>query len=261
MEQIAVLFAASHETVAKGVTWTLFLLAQHPTVMAELDDELRSVLGDSPPSLSDLARLPLLDAVTKEAMRLFPPVPWASRKIRTETELAGIPVRHYDYVVLNHFMTHRSPEVFPQPLRFRPERWFETKPDNYAYVPFSAGPRSCIGKALGTATIHLMVAMILQRFRLTVAPNSRISRSVQVTEQFGDGVSTLFDRGLGREQTDPNERIRKSLSAADRTAYDRALGGENPGVTFAEAVDSGDFSELGGCTKGASEAEFGGAPW
>ncbi|MGH2978484.1 MAG: hypothetical protein ACRDLQ_02455 [Solirubrobacterales bacterium] len=78
-------------------------------------------------------------------------------------------------------------------------------------------------------------------------------------KQFGDGVSTLFDRGLGREQTDPNDRIRKSLSVADRAAYDRVLGGENPGATFAEAVDSGDFSELGGCTKQASEAEFGGA--
>jgi hypothetical protein len=76
--------------------------------------------------------------------------------------------------------------------------------------------------------------------------------------QFGSGISTLFDRGLGREQADPNDRIRKSLSAADRAAYDRVLGGENPGATFAEAVDSGDFSELGGCTKRASEAEFGG---
>lgn len=78
-------------------------------------------------------------------------------------------------------------------------------------------------------------------------------------KQFGDGVSTLFDRGLGRGQSDPNERIRKNLSVADRKAYDFALGGENPAVTFAEAVDSGDFSELGGCAKQASEAEFGGA--
>jgi hypothetical protein len=78
-------------------------------------------------------------------------------------------------------------------------------------------------------------------------------------KQFGDGVSTLFDRGLGRGATDPNERIRENLSAADRKAYDFALGGENPAVTFAEAVDSGDFSELGGCAKQASEAEFGGA--
>jgi hypothetical protein len=79
-------------------------------------------------------------------------------------------------------------------------------------------------------------------------------------KQFGDGVSTLFDRGFGREQSDPNDRIRKSLSTADRAAYNSALGGENPAATFAEAVDSGDFSELGGCTKRASEAEFGGGP-
>ena len=78
-------------------------------------------------------------------------------------------------------------------------------------------------------------------------------------KQFGEGISTLFDRGFGREQTNPNDRVRSSLSEADRVAYDRALGGDNPSVTFADAVDSGDFSELGGCTKQASEAEFGGA--
>jgi hypothetical protein len=76
-------------------------------------------------------------------------------------------------------------------------------------------------------------------------------------EQFGYGISTLF--GRGNAQSEPNDRIRKSLSAADRAAYDRVLWGENPGLTFAEAVDSGDFSELGGCTKQATDAEFGGA--
>jgi hypothetical protein len=78
-------------------------------------------------------------------------------------------------------------------------------------------------------------------------------------KQFGDGVSTLFDRGFGQAEADPNDRIRRNLSTADRAAYDRALGGDNPAVTFAEAVDSGDFSELGGCAKQASEAEFGGS--
>ena len=76
-------------------------------------------------------------------------------------------------------------------------------------------------------------------------------------KQFGYGISTLF--GRGNPQSDPNERIRKSLSPADRAAYDRALWGDNPGTTFAQALDSGDFSELGGCTKQASDAAFGGA--
>jgi hypothetical protein len=79
----------------------------------------------------------------------------------------------------------------------------------------------------------------------------------EFTRQFGFGISTLF--GKGNQQSDPNERIRASLSSADRAAYDRALGGDNPGITFSEAVDSGDFTELGGCTKDASEAAFGGA--
>ena len=77
------------------------------------------------------------------------------------------------------------------------------------------------------------------------------------TKQFGLGITTLY--GKGNQQSDPNEKIRNGLAPADRAAYDRALGGDNPGVTFAEAVDSGDFSELGGCTKQASDAAFGGA--
>ena len=89
-----------------------------------------------------------------------------------------------------------------------------------------------------------------------VTGKARISDE-EFTKQFGYGISTLF--GKGNQQSDPNERIRNSLSSADRAAYDRALGGDNPEVTFAEAVDSGDFSELGGCTKEASEAAFGGA--
>ena len=75
-------------------------------------------------------------------------------------------------------------------------------------------------------------------------------------KQFGYGISTLL--GRGNAQSDPNDGIRKALTGADRAAYDRAVWGENPGVTFAEALDTGDFSELGGCTKQASEAAFGG---
>ena len=75
-------------------------------------------------------------------------------------------------------------------------------------------------------------------------------------KEFGYGISTLF--GRGNAQADPNERIRNSLGTADKAAYDRALGGDNPGATFSEAVDSGDFSELGGCTKEATDKAFGG---
>jgi hypothetical protein len=76
-------------------------------------------------------------------------------------------------------------------------------------------------------------------------------------KQFGYGVTTMF--GRGGQQSDPNDRIRKSLPAADRAAYERALWGESPGATFQGAADTGDFSDLGGCTKKATDATFGGA--
>lgn len=91
--------------------------------------------------------------------------------------------------------------------------------------------------------------------RAAVTGKARMSDE-EFLKQFGYGISTLFGRGTA--QSDPNDRIRKSLPSTDRAAYDRALWGDNPGLTFAEAVDSGDFKELGGCTKQATEDVFGG---
>jgi hypothetical protein len=92
--------------------------------------------------------------------------------------------------------------------------------------------------------------------RAAVTGSARLSDE-DFLNQFGYGISTLY--GRGGAQADPNERIRSALGAADRAAYDRALGGENAGVTFAQAVDTGDFTRLGGCTKQATESVFGGA--
>ena len=92
--------------------------------------------------------------------------------------------------------------------------------------------------------------------RAAITGSTRLSED-EFNEQYGYGISTLF--GRGGEQTDPNARIRAGLSAADRAAYDRTLWGENTGLTFAQAVDTGDFTELGGCTKQSTEEVFGGA--
>jgi cytochrome P450 len=196
--QMFALFGASHETVARAVTWSLFLLAQHPGILAELDQELRARCGGEPPTLDDLDELPLLDAVTKEAMRLFPPVPLTRRIVRRDGQLNGFPISPSDVVILSHFSTHRDPDVFPQPDQFRPERWFGAAFDSFAYLPFSAGPRTCFGKVLGTATINLLVAMTVQRFRLTMAPRSRIDRSVQVTLAPKYGMPMIVERPDGR---------------------------------------------------------------
>ena len=179
--QIIFMFSASHETIAKGVVWTLFLLSQHPRIAAELHDELQARCGGEPPSLDMLESLPLLDAVTKESMRLLPPVPWIARRVRAEASVGGVAVRPKDYAVVSIYGTHRDAEVFPRPLEFRPQRWFAQQPDGYAYLPFGAGPRTCIAKSLGATSINMMVAMIVQRYRTTLVPHSRIDRTVSIT--------------------------------------------------------------------------------
>jgi cytochrome P450 len=148
-----------------------------------LYEEVASRCGQEPPSPEVLSQLPVLDAVTKEAMRLMPPVPCMVRRVRREGELAGLPIRPKNYVVINAFMTHRDPEVFPEPKQFRPERWLAggAAIDSFAYVPFSGGPRTCIGKAMGTFNINLLVAMIVQRYRLSMATGSCVNRTFHVT--------------------------------------------------------------------------------
>jgi cytochrome P450 len=178
--QAAILFVASYENVATVLTWTTFLLAQHPEIMDDVQAELRDVLGGLPPSADQLERLPLLDAVVKETMRVLPPVPFLVRKVVWPTQLGGFELKPRDRVVCSAYITHHLPELYPQPRRFFPDRWLGVKPDPYEYLPFGAGPRACIGKMFAMREIKVALAMILSRHRLSVVPNVRIDRRVQV---------------------------------------------------------------------------------
>jgi cytochrome P450 len=179
--QATILFAASYETQANALTWTLFLLSQHPEVLRNLCDELWHVLNWSAPKLEDLDRLPYLETVLKESMRILPPVPFTIRIAARETELGGIPLRPRDRVICSHFITHHLPELYDEPERFRPERWFSIEPNQYEYLPFSAGPRWCIGKNLAMAMMKIVLARLVQKWRFAMMPNARIDRYVSVT--------------------------------------------------------------------------------
>jgi cytochrome P450 len=178
--QAAILFVASYENVATVLTWTAFLLAQHPEIMDDVQAELRDVLDGRPPTAEQLEGLTLLDAVVKESMRVLPPVPFLVRKVVWPTTLGGFPLKPRDRIVCSAYITHHSPELYPQPRRFFPDRWIGVKPDPYEYLPFGAGPRACIGKLFAMREIKVAMAMILSRHRLTVEPNIRIDRRVQV---------------------------------------------------------------------------------
>ena len=191
--QVTIAFAASYETTANAMTWTLFLLAQHPQAAHDLLDELDAVFGGAPPTESTLARAPLLEAVVKESMRILPPVPYTIRVARArQTPIGPYVMLRGDRVILSQYVTHHLPELYPNPERFDPQRWFGLKRGPYEYLPFSAGPRLCLGYSFAMQALKLSTAMILQRFRVSLLPGSRIDRTVRVTMSPKQGLPVVL---------------------------------------------------------------------
>ena len=177
---VNVLFIAGHETTAFTLTWTLFLLAQHPRVYADLEAELRSALRGDAPTAESLSRLPLLDAVVRESMRLLPPTPFLFvRRGASAFSLGPHALPAGAKVILSPIVTHRAASLYPEPKRFLPGRWDTISPGPYEYMPFGAGPRFCIGAAFGAQLVRIALAVLVQRFRFTLPPDARIARKVQ----------------------------------------------------------------------------------
>jgi cytochrome P450 len=176
-----VIFAAGHETSSNALSWTLFLLAQHPRVMADLCDELRGKLHGDAPSFENLQELVLLDHVVKESLRLCPPAPLNHRITARDSELGEYRIPLGTEILSSIYHTHRMPELYPDPLSFRPERWAGLDPGPYAFNPFSAGPRMCIGATFALFEIKIVLALLLQRFRFELVQNQRIDRQFTIT--------------------------------------------------------------------------------
>lgn len=179
--QTNILFVAGHETTTNSLTWTFFLLDQHPEVFAALVEELEGELKGSAPTIEQLERLPLLDRVVKESLRLLPPVPMSIRTSSAPFEMGGYSFPEGTMVHYSPFITHRLPDLYPEPERFLPDRWIQSEPPVYGYIPFSQGPRRCIGATMATLEIKLTLAMLLPRYRLSLAPGIRVDPLVRAT--------------------------------------------------------------------------------
>jgi len=179
--QTYTLFAAGHETSSNALAWALLLLEQHPAVLADLHDELHGLLRGAAPSVEQLGALPLLDRVVKEVLRLMPPASVLVRRSTAPFALGCYELPADTTVFLSPFITHRSPELYAGPQAFRPERWERIDPTPYEYLPFGAGPRMCIGTTFALMEIKLALAIILQRFRLALAPGQRVDPELRLT--------------------------------------------------------------------------------
>lgn len=183
-DEVVTLLLAGHETSSNALAWTFWLLSQHRDVEARLVAELNAVLDGRPAASSDLAQLPYLKQVVQESMRLLPPV-WAVARLTHQDEVfQGYRVPAGAYLTIPIFAIHRHPEYWPDPERFDPERFspHRTEPrHSYSYIPFSAGPRTCIGASMAMLEIQLVIANLLPKFRMEVAPGARIETAAKVT--------------------------------------------------------------------------------
>ncbi|MEX2560475.1 MAG: cytochrome P450, partial [Pirellulales bacterium] len=202
--QAAVLFGAAHLTTANTLTWTLFLLAQHPEIAADLYDELTGTLAGGTPSFEQLDRLPLLDRVIKESMRVLPASSYSQRTAAEPVELGPFRLGGGTPIVFSQFITHHMPELFPDAERFRPERWETISPSPYAYLPFAAGPRMCIGAALAVMTLKIALSAVLQRYSLSMVAGSSITGKVTST-MLGptQGMPMLVEPATARRHWEP----------------------------------------------------------
>jgi cytochrome P450 len=165
---------ASYETMSSATTWTLLLLMLHPEIMADLLDEISASSAFCDIDHAGLSSLKLLDVVVKEGLRLIPPAPLFPLRVFAPCEVAGRALMPSHRIILSPCLTHRLPEVYDFPARFRPQRWFNINPSPYEYLPFSAGPRRCPGFWFGTNFMKLAIAAILSHYRLELDRRARL---------------------------------------------------------------------------------------
>jgi cytochrome P450 len=184
-DEALIIFFAGHETTASLLTWTWYLLSKHPDVEKKLHDELATVLGGRRPTLEDIPNLPYTRMVLDESLRHYSPVPIVARDLLEDDELAGYKIPKGTLAVVALYNTHRHPEFWERPLDFYPEHFtpeaVAARP-RYAYSPFGAGPRICIGLHFAQMEAVLILADVAQRFRLRLArPHDGSVRYVGVT--------------------------------------------------------------------------------
>jgi cytochrome P450 len=190
---------AGHETVASALAWTWHLLAENPLREEMLHAELDRELAGRPPAVTDLSRLPYTERVFAEALRLYPPAWIISRKAEGDDEIGGYHIPKGALVVTSPYVTHRMPELWPDPETFWPERFIPEEAagrHRYAYYPFGGGPRLCIGNVFALTEAVLLIATVAQRYKPRPVAGHPIEVEPGVTLRPKHGLPmTLVSRG------------------------------------------------------------------
>ncbi|RXG57808.1 cytochrome P450 4V2 [Armadillidium vulgare] len=170
-EEVDTFMFEGHDTTAASVNWTLYLLGQHPEIQDKAYEEIESIFGssDRDATSSDIREMKYLECCIKESLRLFPSVPAFGRELNEDVIIDGYTVPKGTSTMIFVYQLHRDPEVFPDPNTYKPERFFPENYANrspYAYIPFSAGPRNCIGQKFALMEEKVILSTFLRKYRV-----------------------------------------------------------------------------------------------
>jgi cytochrome P450 len=196
-DEAMTLFIAGHETTANALTWTWYLLSQHPEVEAKLHEELDVVLGDRLPGAEDTPRLSYTRQVFTESIRLYPPAWMIGRRALNDYDIAPYRIPANSMIFMSPYVTQHDARYFPNPEVFDPERWTpeaQAARSKFSYFPFGGGPRQCIGEAFAWMEGVLVIATIAQRWKLRLVPGHPVAMQPLVTLRPKHGMRMVVER-------------------------------------------------------------------
>jgi cytochrome P450 len=181
---------AGYETTATALAFTWYNLATNPRIREEFENELEDVLGGDPPSYEDVGKLEVTDRIIKETLRLYPPIHTLPRETLTDIEMKGIQIPAGREVHLSLIHTHRDEQFYDNPDKYQPDRWtgnFEDNLHDFAYIPFGAGRRTCIGREFALLEAKIVLATIGQQYRLK-KEGGTLEIEPEITIKSKDGI-------------------------------------------------------------------------
>jgi len=195
-DQIVTFLVAGHETVASSLTWTWWLLGSNPDKQEQARSEIDRVLQGRTPTIKDVNELPYTKAVVDEALRIFPPGWVVSRRALGEDVLGGYQIPKDAVIIISPWATHRHPAAWEDGMKFSPERFLPEAPSpkKGTYLPFGIGPRQCIGKDFALLESALLIAQVLQKYRIEPATGTPEVRAAVMARPKGGLPMKIYPR-------------------------------------------------------------------
>ncbi|XP_008555432.1 cytochrome P450 4c3 [Microplitis demolitor] len=189
-DQVNTFMFAGHDTAAMSISWVLYLLGRNPEYQKKIIEEFDTIIGNDELTMDNLHKLTWLEACVKETWRLYPVAPIIARQIYNPIKLMNHNIPVGSTVLINLFMLHRDPRYFPNPEVYQPERFLPNspKPPPFAYIPFSAGSRNCIGWKFGTMVVKASILSILRAYEIESVDSSdqlRLISSIVLINKYG----------------------------------------------------------------------------